>query len=66
MCVLVEQCIETMCVSGAKIREEPIGFTCKNMVLESQQLVKACENTVMITRSIAEDLHVSTLSHKVT
>ncbi|KAJ8960602.1 hypothetical protein NQ318_013893 [Aromia moschata] len=64
MCVLLEQCVESICVSGAKVREEPMEFGSKNIRLESQQLVKSCENALKVAQSIAEDSASATITHK--
>ncbi|KAJ8921543.1 hypothetical protein NQ315_003163 [Exocentrus adspersus] len=64
MCVLLEQCVESICVGGAKVRDEPIEFGSKNIRLESQQLVKACETALKVAQRLAEDGSGSTITHK--
>ncbi|KAK9871145.1 hypothetical protein WA026_011427 [Henosepilachna vigintioctopunctata] len=64
ICVLVEQCVESICVSGSKVKSEPVEFAAQNVRLESQQLVKACENAMKISNAIVEDSNISTITHK--
>ncbi|XP_018575936.1 integrator complex subunit 7 [Anoplophora glabripennis] len=64
MCVLLEQCVESICVSGARVRDEPIEFGSKNIRLESQQLVKACESALKVAQSLSEDCTNATITHK--
>lgn len=65
MCVLLEQCVESVCVSGSNIKEEHIEFGSSNVKLESLQLFKACENAVKIAQNLIEDHNMSTITHKV-
>lgn len=61
-CVLLEKCVESLCVSGSKLRDEYIEFGSKHTKLESQQLVKACENALKIAQSVSEENN-STITH---
>ncbi|CAH1119366.1 unnamed protein product [Phaedon cochleariae] len=63
MCVLMEKCVESLCVSGARVKDEPVEFGSKNNRLESQQLVKACQNACKIAQRIIEDPSCSTITH---
>ncbi|CAG9865045.1 unnamed protein product [Phyllotreta striolata] len=63
MCVLLEKCVESLCVSGAKIKEEHIEFGSKNTRLESQQLVKACKSALQIVQNIKEDTASVMITH---
>lgn len=65
MCVLLEQCVETVCISGSNLRDEPIEFGTTNVKLESLQLVKACENALRIAQHLVEDTNMPTITHKV-
>ncbi|XP_057654555.1 integrator complex subunit 7 [Diorhabda carinulata] len=61
-CVLLEKCVESLCVSGTKLKDEYIEFGSKQTKLESQQLVKACENALKIAQSVSEENN-STITH---
>ncbi|XP_050514546.1 integrator complex subunit 7 isoform X1 [Diabrotica virgifera virgifera] len=63
MCVLLEKCVQSVCVNGSKIKDEYIEFGSKTTRLESQQLVKACESALKIAKSIGEDGINSTITH---
>ncbi|XP_074033531.1 integrator complex subunit 7 [Leptinotarsa decemlineata] len=63
ICVLMEKCVESLCVSGAKVKDEPIEFGSKNIRLECQQLVKACETSLKIAQGIVEDSTSCTITH---
>ncbi|KAG5874925.1 hypothetical protein JTB14_019593 [Gonioctena quinquepunctata] len=63
ICVLMEKCVESLCISGSKVKDEPIEFGSKNIRLESQQLVKACENAFKITQNILDDSSSSMITH---
>lgn len=65
MCVLLEHCVESVCVSGSNVKDEPIEFGTTNVKLESFQLIKACENALKIVQNLVEDNNVSTITHKV-
>ena len=65
MCVLVEQGVESVCVNGAKIRDEPVEFGAENIRLESQQLVKACCNALKIAHAVVDDSSINTITHRV-
>lgn len=65
MCVLLEKCVESLCASGTKIKDEHIDFGSKHTRLESQQLVKACENALKIVQNIEEDSTSATITHNV-
>lgn len=65
MCVLIEQCLETVCTSGSKIREGPMEFGTKNIKLESRELVKACENALRVAQNLLDDGAVATITHRV-
>jgi hypothetical protein len=65
MCVLVEQGVESVCVNGAKLRDEPIEFGSQNVRLESQQLVKGCCNALKIAHAVVEDSTMTTITHRV-
>ncbi|KAJ3665781.1 hypothetical protein Zmor_001256 [Zophobas morio] len=64
MCVLVEQGVESVCVNGAKIRDEPVEFGAENIRLESQQLVKACCNALKIAHAVVDDSSINTITHR--
>ncbi|VEN59484.1 unnamed protein product, partial [Callosobruchus maculatus] len=65
MCVLLEQYVESICVSGSNVKDEPIEFGSKNVRLELQQLVKACEHAVKIAQNLNSEKPVScTITHK--
>ncbi|XP_066147671.1 integrator complex subunit 7 isoform X2 [Euwallacea fornicatus] len=64
MCVLMEQCLETVCTSGSKMREGPMEFGSKNLNLDSRQLVKACETALKAAQNLLPDGAASTITHK--
>ncbi|KAB0802821.1 hypothetical protein PPYR_05007 [Photinus pyralis] len=63
MCGLVEQCIEMVCMPGNKIDDDPIEFNVQNARLESQQLIRGCQNVVKLARTINAD-GGQTITHK--
>lgn len=67
MCVLVAQSVESICVNGAKIRDDPIEFGSHNIRLESQQLTKACCNALTIAHAIddGDGPSITTITHRV-
>ncbi|XP_045470369.1 integrator complex subunit 7 [Harmonia axyridis] len=66
LCGLVEQCVNSIChSSGVNIaKEEPIEFCLQSIRLESQQLIKACQNAAQISNAITQDANVATITHK--
>lgn len=64
VCVLLEQCLETVCTSSTKIREGPMEFGSKNIKLESRELVRACDNALKVAQNLLEDSATSTITHK--
>lgn len=64
MCTLVEECVESVCVSGANAKNEPIDVVSKNVKLESRQLIKACENSFKISSLILAESAGNTITHK--
>lgn len=65
MCVLMEQCVESVCVNRSNIKEEHVEFGSTNVKLESQQLIKACKAVVEIADHLDEDNNMATITHKV-
>ncbi|XP_044761796.1 integrator complex subunit 7 [Coccinella septempunctata] len=65
LCTLVEQCVYSICHSGVNIvKEEPINLGSHSARLESQQLIKACQNSVKISNAVMADAIVGTITHK--
>ncbi|CAH2002514.1 unnamed protein product [Acanthoscelides obtectus] len=60
MCVMLEQYVDSICVSGSAVKDDPIEFGSKNVRLELQQLVKACEHAVKIAQNLNNEEPVST------
>ncbi|XP_050311568.1 integrator complex subunit 7 [Anthonomus grandis grandis] len=63
-CVLVEQCLETVCTSSSKIREVPMEFGTTSMKLESKELVKACDSAFWAGQKLLEDSATATITHR--
>ncbi|CAG9772925.1 unnamed protein product [Ceutorhynchus assimilis] len=64
MCVLVEQCLETVCTSGSKLREGPMEFGTKTIKLESRELVRACDNSLIVAQNLLEHSATCNITHK--
>ncbi|XP_044259605.1 integrator complex subunit 7 [Tribolium madens] len=64
MCVLVEQSVESICVNGSKIRDDPIEFGSRDTRLESQQLTKACCNALTVSHALDDGSSMSTITHR--
>lgn len=65
MCVLMEQCVENVCINRSNIKDEHVEFGSTNTKLESQQLVKACKTVVEISQHLDADNNMATITHKV-
>lgn len=66
ICILLEQCVESICVSGSKVHYEPNTFDESNNIrLEMKQLIKACRNAFKISEQITEEAVTSTITHRV-
>ncbi|KAF7282000.1 hypothetical protein GWI33_003665 [Rhynchophorus ferrugineus] len=64
ICVLMEQCLEIVCTSGTKIRENPVEFVMKSSNLESRELVKACDSALKVAQNLLIDSANSTITHR--
>lgn len=64
MCVMLEQCVESVCVSNAATRQI-IQFDLKDAKLESRQLLNACTSASRLCQSIADENLGLTITHKV-
>lgn len=65
MCVLVEKSVESICINGSKIRDDPIDFSSVNIRLESLQLTKSCADALKVAHAVEEDSTMTTITHRV-
>ncbi|GLV38008.1 deflated [Carabus blaptoides fortunei] len=64
MCSLLEQSVDRICVAGSSIRNIPVEFGTFGVRLESQQLIRSCQNATLIAQSMTEDARQSGITHK--
>lgn len=65
MCGLLEQCIESICLTGVNLKQDLDGFTSQFTRLESQQLIRGCQNATKVAQIIAAENTLETITHKV-
>lgn len=65
MCLLVEQCVESVCANSAQIMEQPLQFALENTRLEIRPLLIGCQNATQICKSILDQNVGQTITHKV-
>ncbi|XP_025830682.1 integrator complex subunit 7 [Agrilus planipennis] len=68
-CAVLEHCIESVCVTGIKLKEESTKFishTLQTAKLESRQLIKGCQDAAKIVEIVTESSNQQTITHKQT
>lgn len=64
MCVLLENCVEYICTCGVTIRPNLETFKFQSSRLESQLLIRGCQNAAKIAQVISEENTHQTITHK--
>lgn len=64
MCVLLENCVEYVCTTDITIRPDLETFNHQSSRLESQLLIRGCQNAANIAQIIATENTRQTITHK--
>lgn len=64
MCVLLESCVDFICTTGVTIRPDLETFNLQSSRLESQLLIRGCQNATKIAQIISEENTHQTITHK--
>lgn len=65
MCVLLEQCVESVCVGNSVIRDDPVNFAASNSRLECRHLIDACRSAGRIIYMLNQESPHPIISHRV-
>ncbi|XP_017781296.1 PREDICTED: integrator complex subunit 7 [Nicrophorus vespilloides] len=63
MCVLLEQCIDSVCSNNTQ-NGHTLDIEVKNLRLECRQLLVGCRNAAKIGKSIGDQINTQTITHK--